>query len=115
MSSCYCGFEFSIAPHCVHLVLHSFPTRRSSDLDYLLSREHPFGLPLRLLRVRSRRSRRAAGGDRKSTRLNSSHQINSYAGFFLKKKTRPGRRDHRSPELRQPFATVERVITVKEY
>src|SRR3990170_6841890 len=29
---------------------------------------------------------RAAGGDRKSTRLNSSHQIISYAVFCLKKK-----------------------------
>src|SRR2546430_8568664 len=27
-----------------------------------------------------------AGGDRKSTRLNSSHSQNSYAGFCLKKK-----------------------------
>src|SRR5207244_6805436 len=31
---------------------------------------------------------RAAGGDRKSTRLNSSHQISSYAVFCLKKKKR---------------------------
>src|SRR5258708_27942347 len=30
-------------------------------------------------------------GDRKSTRLNSSHQIISYAGFCLKKKTTPSR------------------------
>src|SRR5256885_10554401 len=28
-----------------------------------------------------------AGEDRKSTRLNSSHLVNSYAGFCLKKKT----------------------------
>src|SRR5256885_3073727 len=28
----------------------------------------------------------AAGRDRKSTRLNSSHLVNSYAGFCLKKK-----------------------------
>src|SRR5258708_26043717 len=37
--------------------------------------------------VRHRRNVRAAGeGDRKSTRLNSSHQIISYAVFCLKKK-----------------------------
>src|SRR5258708_30890078 len=30
---------------------------------------------------------RSVGRDRKSTRLNSSHQIISYAVFFLKKKT----------------------------
>src|SRR5207244_13333962 len=35
----------------------------------------------------SRRSRTRR--DRKSTRLNSSHQINSYAVFFLKKKRPP--------------------------
>src|SRR5215216_4221835 len=34
--------------------------------------------------------RRAAGRDRKSTRLNSSHQITSYAVFCLKKKSRSG-------------------------
>src|SRR5438552_13672553 len=34
----------------------------------------------------SRGSRSAASGDRKSTRLNSSHQIISYAVFCLKKK-----------------------------
>src|SRR5258708_25112098 len=35
---------------------------------------------------RSRRRRSAQAGDRKSTRLNSSHQIISYAVFCLKKK-----------------------------
>src|SRR5438552_7517931 len=34
-----------------------------------------------------RRSPQARGGDRKSTRLNSSHQIISYAVFCLKKKS----------------------------
>src|SRR5207244_11206027 len=46
----------------------------------------------RRLRLRSRllcrvRFRLLAGRDRKSTRLNSSHQINSYTVFCLKKKT----------------------------
>src|SRR6185436_9390839 len=49
------------------------------------------GHGLRRLRVRAggrrRRERgRPAGGDRKSTRLNSSHQSSSYAVFCLKKK-----------------------------
>src|SRR5947208_4696787 len=35
---------------------------------------------------RPRQARRRAAGDRKSTRLNSSHQIISYAVFCLKKK-----------------------------
>src|SRR5438477_9053719 len=65
-----------------HRDLHSFPTRRSSDLD-----RH---------RVRHRHSAHvvAAGElsilagdrDRKSTRLNSSHMSISYAVFCLKKK-----------------------------
>src|SRR5438874_7038073 len=73
-----------------HRVLHSFPTRRSSDLA---SSAHPTPLS------------RCAGGagcppivsselgcqsihasDRKSTRLNSSHVEISYAVFCLKKK-----------------------------
>src|SRR5258708_11870964 len=36
--------------------------------------------------IETLRSARAAGTDRKSTRLNSSHQIISYAVFCLKKK-----------------------------
>src|SRR5258705_13776868 len=67
-----------------------FPTRRSSDLNapdnidpeidllHLLEvqRHIPFGVP----------QRPRIGGDRKSTRLNSSHLGISYAVFCLKKK-----------------------------
>src|SRR5258708_14235238 len=43
----------------------------------------------------------AIGKDRKSTRLNSSHQIISYAVFCLKKKTsRPARRSRRDDDTR---------------
>src|SRR2546421_9009822 len=58
-----------------HRDLHSFRTRRSSDL--LQSRSD---LVCRLLLV--------TGVDRKSTRLNSSHDQISYAVFSLKKKNR---------------------------
>src|SRR5207247_8940298 len=90
------------------VVLHAFPTRRSSDLS-----ARGEGRPHRS-RLGPRRSRRADGGrsagrgeagpdralarrapagralrrrprDRKSTRLNSSHEWISYAGFCLKK------------------------------
>src|SRR5438552_12248653 len=75
-----------------HRALHSFPTRRSSDLRIpglpalekclrhvahvvvLGVSPHPEGPALQ-------------DRDRKSTRLNSSHQIISYAVFCLKKKT----------------------------
>src|SRR5258708_11242308 len=44
---------------------------------------------------RRSRARRGEGGrDRKSTRLNSSHQIISYAVFCLKKKKDPGSSDN---------------------
>src|SRR6476646_10802275 len=65
-----------------HRDLHSFPTRRSSDLR--LSRRDPGrarrcpGLAL------PARSRPRRGQDRKSTRLNSSHTVISYAVFCLK-------------------------------
>src|SRR5437870_9409832 len=69
-------------PH--HRDLHSFPTRRSSDL----SADHPVArfqhtkdmIPLDLGETIHR--------DRKSTRLNSSHVAISYAVFCLKKKNK---------------------------
>src|SRR5574344_2762137 len=46
------------------------------------------------------------GGDRKSTRLNSSHQIISYAVFCLKKKTQFQlpllATDHKGPPVKPP-------------
>src|SRR5690606_42133358 len=86
------GLLILISILCILLHLHSFPTRRSSDLrDRLAEAEeeefreafanapkeitgrHPPSLPGFL--------------DRKSTRLNSSHVKSSYAVFCLKKKT----------------------------
>src|SRR5207253_6463071 len=99
--------------HVAARALHSFPTRRSSDLSVRARRS----LPAKRTLVRSLRARRApsrfgartlhsrsgtfacgtprANGDqrgvpqadRKSTRLNSSHVAISYAVFCLKKKT----------------------------
>src|SRR5207244_12494452 len=87
-------FSFASSPH--HRDLHSFPTRRSSDLRH-------YGtviLPTRPAMPRHKgkveagvkyAQNNAVKGrnfeDRKSTRLNSSHQIISYAVFCLKKKT----------------------------
>src|SRR5207244_6502208 len=83
--------------------LHSFPTRRSSDLS-LLSIQRRWMRSFSLMRtsttpatcrgswhmaltVRSMgHPRLSTLQDRKSTRLNSSHQIISYAVFCLKKK-----------------------------
>src|SRR5207245_9245313 len=91
-----------------HRSLHSFPTRRSSDLrgdvhhavwdperlqQLLLDREQPLELALRLLGLDEREhldlvEPEESEGDRKSTRLNSSHGSISYAVFCLKKKNK---------------------------
>src|SRR5207244_13276262 len=86
---------FLLLPH--HPSLHSFPTRRSSDLDALrlVQRRLVGDVRIGVLRVVQRGLRPGSDGperrechrqDRKSTRLNSSHQIISYAVFCLKKK-----------------------------
>src|SRR5690625_5763270 len=95
-------FEF----HVKLLNLHSFPTRRSSDLRTgapALNRAlaEQGGVQDRSSRGSARGAGTAgaagnagaasdarAGGDRKSTRLNSSHVAISYAVFCLKKKTK---------------------------
>src|SRR5437899_6808289 len=82
-----------------HRELHSFPTRRSSDLHaepLLRARQRAVGLPGV---VEPQAPHHQAGAeadalaigeepDRKSTRLNSSHLGTSYAVFCLKKKSR---------------------------
>src|SRR5437763_4514854 len=88
----FCSFQPYGAP--VHL--HSFPTRRSSDLAPQRVRGGR-GAPTLGVAVRLDRGTHTlaiagdspAGGitDRKSTRLNSSHRCISYAVFCLKKKT----------------------------
>src|SRR5206468_12643115 len=77
-----------------HRDLHSFPTRRSSDLPAARQPPRPGARP-RLddaaRRGAPRRGDHAAlprVRDRKSTRLNSSHDQISYAVFCLKKKNK---------------------------
>src|SRR5438552_9759015 len=87
----YCGHSYAHAFFFFnragpHPALHSFPTRRSSDLDRAGGRARARHRD----RARPGALSRARGGDeldRKSTRLNSSHQIITYAVFCLKKKT----------------------------
>src|SRR5207245_10040494 len=74
--------------------LHSFPTRRSSDLDSLIKRldDDRYALKVTPRQPTSKWSdinrNRWLELDRKSTRLNSSHGSISYAVFCLKKKKR---------------------------
>src|SRR5438132_12798270 len=67
-----------------HRDLHSFPTRRSSDLfTYLIIGIALLGLGAGGVLIATWPAPRP---DRKSTRLNSSHTVISYAVFCLKKK-----------------------------
>src|SRR5690606_40700810 len=96
----YCSFHLSLSffsSYAAHRYLHSFPTRRSSDL---VGRERGWRRRQVALLAGVRPDERAAGRararrpvgphhrgtDRKSTRLNSSHVKISYAVFCLKKK-----------------------------
>src|SRR5438132_9031300 len=82
-SGLYLAFFFPC--HGAHRDLHSFPTRRSSDLGMRLNRRRRTSVTAQTRTVgRSIRARRPR--DRKSTRLNSSHTVISYAVFCLKKK-----------------------------
>src|SRR5258708_18102823 len=57
----------------------------------------------------SARERRPPRGDRKSTRLNSSHQIISYAVFCLKKKKKPENKDNTTRQLHQRTTTTKAI------
>src|SRR5690606_41670109 len=89
--------NFLVLRYCDHRDLHSFPTRRSSDLpeptDTHAAHDDDTRSDRRRLgadRSRRPRTRIEVVGrplpDRKSTRLNSSHVKISYAVFCLKKK-----------------------------
>src|SRR5439155_26089021 len=87
---------FSFSCYGARRDLHSFPTRRSSDLrprklqatrwSSRAARRHHCSA-----RRRFRETARPRSRDRKSTRLNSSHVAISYAVFCLKKKRVPRR------------------------
>src|SRR5688500_20032623 len=87
----YDSLMFCLISHSVYQQLHSFPTRRSSDLrrghsrgsGFVTGRHSP--APARPNRGYSVRTVPNIT-DRKSTRLNSSHLVISYAVFCLKKK-----------------------------
>src|SRR5690349_25137577 len=88
---CVC-IDIFFCLHDTQRNLHSFPTRRSSDLVG----DGVVGVLVRLQTARNDGIWSAGGGapahgkagrgDRKSTRLNSSHVETSYAVFCLKKK-----------------------------
>src|SRR5437773_4533333 len=91
------------------LHIHSFPTRRSSDLANRINLDVviPARFEIRLEAPRNIVNARVGvrtlqqihylpAEDRKSTRLNSSHITTSYAVFCLKKKNPSDRAHHKS-------------------
>src|SRR5438034_6836959 len=88
------SFHFLFRSSGSHRDLHSFPTRRSSDLLYVRNREAALQERTDALLEAERRkdeflavlAHELRNPDRKSTRLNSSHTVISYAVFCLKKK-----------------------------
>src|SRR5947207_5787384 len=92
-------FQVSLLLFCSsanHRNLHSFPTRRSSDLFSTTDFNPVDGLTSGAIEGTTQTNRAADINpadiesveiDRKSTRLNSSHTVISYAVFCLKKKT----------------------------
>src|SRR5699024_12265105 len=106
-SSCFYHYGY-------HCYLHSFPTRRSSDLcpvNITIKNNipavkaipfAPFAAPY--IDKSKKTATKIHEGDRKSTRLNSSHVSISYAVFCLKKKSdehrTPGDRGHALPASR---------------
>src|SRR5690242_20748573 len=88
---------FCFTCHPAHRDLHSFPTRRSSDLPVTIEDvgTEPYFLRHRQAIEAGLRGALGLpildGGDRKSTRLNSSHMSISYVVFCLKKKKAYGK------------------------
>src|SRR5207244_11047164 len=92
-------FFFFFYSSGAHRDLHSFPTRRSSDLDLdrpqsKRFRESTSRMYYWVSSMTCRLSPFPGRIDRKSTRLNSSHQIISYAVFCLKKKKKNKKHIH---------------------
>src|SRR5437899_9137871 len=79
--------SFSFPCYAHHRDLHSFPTRRSSDLYDNIPVLSWLLLGGKCRNCKNRISVLYPAVDRKSTRLNSSHLGISYAVFCLKKKT----------------------------
>src|SRR2546426_3433272 len=75
--------------------LFPYTTLFRSDLTQMIAAEHGHTVDVegfeQALGQQRRRSRARVEGDRKSTRLNSSHLVISYAVFCLKKKRKSTR------------------------
>src|SRR5690348_17935183 len=92
-----------------HRDLHSFPTRRSSDLfGVSLGGLIPWANVGRVALAAAVSAAVLATTDRKSTRLNSSHPSISYAVFCLKKKKNK-QCHHFSPHYKRVLMVESRI------
>src|SRR5205085_11256760 len=98
LSHAPCPYSFFYSGHLDHPYLHSFPTRRSSDLHHVHAARKGAGEAAAHVdagapghgddEIAEEARQPERPEDRKSTRLNSSHSQISYAVFCLKKKKR---------------------------
>src|SRR5947207_9284284 len=99
---------FLFSCYRAHLDLHSFPTRRSSDLSP--HAPAPPGLPTGTATIEDNGTPiGTATVDRKSTRLNSSHTVISYAVFCLKKKKIASHPDRSEPDVLEHITSTSRM------
>src|SRR5947208_8630052 len=90
------------------------PTRRSSDLLVLEAGRRPAPAAQQGVEViRQAHRPNYFNTDRKSTRLNSSHQIISYAVFCLKKKKKKHKTTHKNNTKHPTTSNMNRKTTQK--
>ena len=89
----YCPFLVAAAPHFIYCPVSRCGSAPASFTAHFSLRQHPRFLYCPFLV--------AAAPDRKSTRLNSSHTVISYAVFCLKKKTQ---KKHKNPYKKETSA-----------
>src|SRR5438034_3608968 len=79
------------------------------------SRDRVYRAGIRL-RAAGESAARQAGGDRKSTRLNSSHTVISYAVFCLKKKKKKKKKENkkRKNKTKEKIHTEKNKTTIRE-
>src|SRR5258708_21547367 len=99
LSNCGCCCCFIYSPIVLHLFLFWSGTKQVLSLfspSHECRHTHPPGVPWQMVQDRKQQ-------DRKSTRLNSSHQIISYAVFCL-------RSEEHTSELQSPDHLVCRLL-----
>src|SRR5947208_4568752 len=96
--SCHRLFSFFFFNDTAPTEIYTLSLHDALPISLQLLQDEVFDLPRRLDLARSPEAEARPAEDRKSTRLNSSHQIISYAVFCLKKKKKKAK----LPQHHQP-------------